>query len=211
MHNGHRVPRHIQRTFNFVPHPLTPPPAPTMSTSAPAEPNLRYPIGKLVRKPQLTAEERRSAIDAIADAPRALRAAVANLTDAQLDTPYRAEGWTVRQVVHHLADSHLNAYSRFRLALTEDNPTIEPYDEAKWAELEDALTMPVGVSIDLLERMHARLGTLLRSLHESDFQRTMNHTQNGPMTVDALLGMYSWHGRHHIAHVTALRNRMQWS
>ena len=182
-----------------------------MSPSIPAEADLRYPIGKLVRKPQLTAEERRSAIDAIADAPRALRAAVANLTDAQLDTPYRAEGWTVRQVVHHVADSHMNAYLRFRFALTEDNPTIKPYDEAKWAELVDARTMPAGVSVDMLEGMHARLVTLLRSIPIGDFQRTLNHTQNGPMTVDSLLGMYSWHGRHHVAHVTALRERMQWS
>ena len=182
-----------------------------MSTSSPVEADLRYPIGKLVRKPQLTAEERSSAIDAIADAPRALRTAVANLSDAQLDTPYRPDGWTVRQVVHHVADSHMNAYIRFRFALTEDNPAIKPYDEATWAELEDARTMPVDVSLDLLDRMHARLVTLLRSLHEGEFQRSLNHSQNGPMTVDALLGMYSWHGRHHVAHVSALRNRMQWS
>jgi uncharacterized damage-inducible protein DinB len=182
-----------------------------MSTTSPAEADLRYPIGKLVRTPQLTAEERISAIDALADVPRALRAAVANLSDAQLDTPYRPDGWTVRQVVHHVADSHMNAYSRFRLALTEDNPAIKPYDEARWAELEDARTMPVDVSLDLLDRMHARLVTLLRSLHEGDFRRALNHSQNGPMTVDALLGMYSGHGRHHVAHVSALRNRMQWS
>ncbi|CAN5910612.1 bacillithiol transferase BstA [soil metagenome] len=181
-----------------------------MSTSPPAAADLRYPIGKVPRKPQLTAEERTSAIDALADAPRALRAAVANLSDAQLDTPYRPDGWTVRQVVHHVADSHMNAYCRFRLALTEDNPAIRPYDEALWAELGDARTMPVDVSLDLLDRMHARLVTLLRSLHDADFQRTLNHSQNGSMTVDALLATYSWHGRHHVAHVSALRNRMQW-
>ena len=189
----------------------SPPTTPIMSTSTPADADLRYPIGKIVRKPQLTADERRAAIDAMADAPRALRAAAANLTDTQLDTPYRAGGWTVRQVVHHVADSHMNAYSRFRLALTEENPTIKPYDEAKWAELVDARTMPVGVSLDLIDRMHARLVLLLRSLPESDFQRTLHHTDNGQMTVDALLSMYSWHGRHHVAHVTALRERMQWS
>ena len=182
-----------------------------MPTSTPPDADLRYPIGKLVRKPQLTAQERGAAIEAIAQAPRALRVAVANLTEAQLDTPYRPEGWTVRQVVHHVADSHMNAYSRFRFALTEDNPTIKPYDEAKWAELVDARTMPVDVSLALLDTMHARLVTLLRSLPDGDFQRALNHTQNGPMTVDALLGMYSWHGRHHAAHVTSLRNRMQWS
>lgn len=184
---------------------------PTMSTSSPADSDLRYPVGKVIRTPQLTADERISAIDAIADAPRALRAAVANLTDAQLDTPYRPAGWTVRQVVHHVADSHMNAYCRFRLALTEENPTIKAYDEAKWAELADARTMPVEVSLDLLDRLHERLVTLLRSLPESDFQRPLNHTENGPMTMDALISMYSWHGRHHVAHVTALRDRMQWS
>lgn len=187
------------------------PTTPIMSTSTPAEPDLRYPIGKIVRTPQLTAVERRAAIDAIADAPRALRAAAGNLSDTQLDTPYRADGWTVRQVVHHVADSHMQAYSRFRFALTEDNPTIKPYDEAKWAELVDARTAPVNVSLDLLDGVHARLVTLLRSLAESDFQRTLHHTENGSMTVDALLGMYSWHGRHHVAHVTSLRDRMHWS
>lgn len=182
-----------------------------MSTSTPADADLRYPVGKLVRKPVLTAAERGSAIDALAHAPGALRAAVANLTDAQLDTPYRDGGWTVRQVVHHLADSHMNAYCRFRLALTEDNPTIKPYNEAKWAELVDARSMPAGLSVDMLDGMHARLVNLLRSIPEAAFQRMLNHTENGPMSVDALLGMYSWHGRHHVAHVTALRDRMQWS
>lgn len=160
---------------------------------------------------QLSADERRAAIDAIADAPNALRAAVANLSDEQLDTPYRPGGWTVRQLVHHVADSHMNAYGRFRLAFTEDNPTIKPYDEAKWAELEDARTMPIDVSLDLLDRMHVRLVTLLRSVPSDDFQRTLTHPDNGPMTVDALLGVYSWHGRHHVAHVTALRSRMHWT
>lgn len=182
-----------------------------MSTTPPAEADLRYPIGRLQRTMQLSADERRAAIDAIADAPNALRAAVANLSDEQLDTPYRPGGWTVRQLVHHVADSHMNAYGRFRLAFTEDNPTIKPYDEAKWAELEDARTMPIDVSLDLLDRMHVRLVTLLRSVPSDDFQRTLTHPDNGPMTVDALLGVYSWHGRHHVAHVTALRSRMHWT
>ena len=182
-----------------------------MSSSTPADLDLRYPIGKLVRTPKLTAEQRHAAIDALADAPRALRTATAHLTDAQLDTPYRADGWTVRQVVHHVADSHMNAYCRFRLALTDENPAIKPYNEAKWAELVDARSMPVDASLDVLDGMHARLVTLLRSLPESAFQRTLHHEENGPMTVDALLGMYSWHGRHHLAHVTSLRDRMQWS
>jgi uncharacterized damage-inducible protein DinB len=173
--------------------------------------DLRYPVGRMERKPSLTPSERRSAIDAIAAAPAALRAAVKGLNDAQLDTPYRPDGWTVRQVVHHVADSHMNAYTRFRLALTEDNPTIKPYDEAKWADLVDARTLPIGVSLDLLDRLHERLVHLLRATKDADFQRTLVHPENGPMTMDALLGVYAWHGRHHTAHVTALRERMKWS
>ena len=182
-----------------------------MSTSSPAKPDLRFPIGKLDRKSQLSADERRAAVDAIAAAPRELRQAVKGLTDAQLDTPYRPGGWTVRQLVHHVADSHMNAYGRFRLAFTEQNPTIRPYDEAKWAELDDARTMPIEVSLTLLDAMHERLVTLLRSSPEDRFQRTLNHSENGSMTVDSLLSIYSWHGRHHTAHVTALRDRMKWS
>jgi uncharacterized damage-inducible protein DinB len=182
----------------------------TASTTASAA-DLRYPIGRLERKPLLTPQERRAAIDAIAAAPAALRAAVKGLTDAQLDTPYRPGGWSVRQLVHHVADSHMNAYTRFRLALTEDNPTIKPYDEATWAELPDARALPVAVSLDLLDRMHERLAYLLRATKDADFQRTLNHPENGPMTMDALLATYSWHGRHHTAHVTALRDRMKWT
>jgi uncharacterized damage-inducible protein DinB len=163
------------------------------------------------RKASLTPAERRAAIDAIGAAPAGLRAAVKGLNDAQLDTPYRPEGWTVRQLVHHVADSHLNAYTRFRLALTEDNPTIKPYEEARWAELPDARTLPIGVSLDLLDRLHERLVHLLRATNDPDFQRTLNHPENGPMTLDSLLAIYSWHGRHHTAHVTALRERMKWS
>lgn len=182
------------------------------STSAAANAaDLRYPIGRMERKSSLTSPERRAAIDAIAAAPAALRAAVKGLTDAQLDTPYRPEGWTVRQLVHHVADSHMNAYTRFRLALTEDNPTIKPYDEAAWAELSDARSLPIGVSLELLDRLHERLVHLLRATKDTDFQRTLHHPENGPMTMDSLLAVYAWHGRHHVAHVTALRERMQWS
>jgi uncharacterized damage-inducible protein DinB len=163
------------------------------------------------RKPSLTPQERRSAVDAIAATPSALRAAVKGLTDAQLDTPYRPEGWTVRQLVHHVADSHMNAYTRFRLALTEDNPTIKPYDEAAWAELPDARSLPIGVSLDLLDRIHERLVHLLRATKDADFRRTLQHPENGPMTMDSLLAVYAWHGRHHTAHVTRLRERMKWS
>ena len=182
------------------------------STSASANPaDLRFPIGRMERKSSLTPSERRAAIDAIAAAPAALRAAAKGLDDAQLDTPYRPEGWTVRQVVHHVVDSHMNAYTRFRLALTEDNPTIKPYDEAKWADLLDARTMPIGISLDLLDRLHERLVHLLRATKDTDFQRTLQHPENGPMTMDTLLAIYAWHGSHHTAHITGLRERMKWS
>ena len=173
--------------------------------------DLRYPVGKWVRPKSLTPAERKTAIEAIAKAPAAMRSAVGGLTDAQLGTPYRPGGWTVQQVVHHVADSHMNAYTRFRLAFTEQNPTIKPYDEATWAELDDARTLPVDVSLNLLDAMHERLVTLLRGVPDDHFQRTLTHPENGPMTVDSLLSVYSWHGKHHTAHVTALRERMAWS
>lgn len=182
-----------------------------MTTStATSEPDLRYPIGRLERKSSLATEERRGFIDAIALTPGSLRTAVRGLTEAQLDTPYRPGGWTVRQLVHHVADSHLNAYTRFRLALTEENPTIKPYDEAAWATLPDS-SMPVDVSLDLLDRLHLRLVHLLRAIPEASFRRQLTHPENGPMTLDALLSVYAWHGRHHTAHVTTLRERMRWS
>jgi len=181
-----------------------------MSTPA-AELDLRYPIGRLVRKASFTPDERQGAIDAIAATPAALRSAVAGLTDAQLDTPYRPDGWTVRQLIHHVADSHMNAYTRLRLALTEENPTIKPYDEAKWAELDDARSLPVDVSLALLDALHTRMDVLLRATSADAFQRTLVHPENGPMTLDALLNVYAWHGPHHTAHVTSLRERMQWT
>jgi uncharacterized damage-inducible protein DinB len=182
-----------------------------MSTPTSAQPDLRYPIGKLDRKSVLTPAERTAAIDAIAAAPGQLRAVVAGLSDAQLDTPYRPGGWTVRQLVHHVADSHMNAYTRFRLAFTEENPVIKPYEESKWAELDDARTMPPDVSLAMLDAMHSRLVTLLRATPADAFQRRLNHPENGPMTVDALLSVYSWHGKHHVAHVTSLKEREKWT
>jgi uncharacterized damage-inducible protein DinB len=173
-------------------------------------PDLRYPIGRLETRSSLSADERRAAIDAIAATPAKLRTAVKGLTDSQLDTPYRPGGWTVRQLVHHVADSHMNAYTRFRLALTEDNPTIKPYDEAAWAELDDARTLPIAVSLDLLAGLHERLVHLLRATPAEAFPRKLNHPENGPMTIDTLLSIYGWHGRHHTAHVSALRERMKW-
>ena len=178
--------------------------------STPPEPDLRYPIGKADRTPMLAAGERAQRIDAIAAAPAQLRLAVAKLTDAQLDTPYRPGGWTVRQVVHHVADSHVNAYARFRLGFTEDNPTIRPYEEKAWAELPDVRHLGVEVSLRLLEPLHERLVHLLQAAPPASFARQIVHPESGPMTLDSLLGIYAWHGRHHTAHITGLRDRQGW-
>lgn len=159
----------------------------------------------------LSPDERRAAIDVIAQTPQRLRAAVHGLDDSQLDTPYRPDGWTVRQLVHHVVDSHMNAYVRVRLALTEQSPTIKTYAEAAWAELTDARDMPIAGSLAMLDALHERLVHLLRAIPAEAFARTLVHPENGPMTIDALLSVYSWHGRHHTAHVTALRERMRWA
>ncbi|HEV8581306.1 MAG TPA: bacillithiol transferase BstA [Thermoanaerobaculia bacterium] len=173
--------------------------------------DLRYPIGKARLETRLGDGERRELIDQIAEAPARLRAAVEGLTPEQLDTPYRPGGWTVRQLAHHVPDSHLNAYVRFKLALTEAEPAIKPYEEALWAELPDTRDVPVEVSLALLENLHRRWVALLRSLSAADFERTLRHPDHGVLNLNQLLGMYAWHGRHHVAHVTALRERMGWS
>ncbi len=173
--------------------------------------DLRYPVGKFDFQANLTEEEVKQAITDIAQAPAKLRAAVSGLTDAQLDTPYRDGGWTARQVVHHVVDSHLNSYIRFRLALTEDEPTIKPYDEAQWAELVDAKTLPVEVSLALLEPLHERWVTLLRSLTPADFKRQFRHPELGTVTLEKNVGLYAWHGKHHTAHITGLREREGWT
>ena len=172
--------------------------------------DLRYPVGKFEMTSQITGEERQRLIDEIAEAPARLRAAVEGLSPDQLETPYRPEGWTVRQVVHHLADSHLNSYMRFRLALTEEEPTIKPYDEGAWANLEDARRAPLEVSLTLLDALHERWVMLLRSLAPTDFARTFRHPEQGVVPLDRNVGLYAWHGRHHIAHITSLRERMKW-
>lgn len=153
--------------------------------------------------------ERAAWIRQMADAPAALRSAVAGLSDAQLDTPYREGGWTVRQVVHHLPDSHLNAYVRMKLALTEDHPTIKPYHEARWAELPDSRA-PLEVSLALFERLHERWVLLWESLDQEQFARTLVHPEIGVVRLDQMLASYAWHGRHHTAHITSLRARMGW-
>jgi uncharacterized damage-inducible protein DinB len=170
----------------------------------------RYPIGKFERRDQLTAAERRSLIEQIAAAPARMREAIAGLTGEQLDTPYREGGWTVRQVVHHVPDSHLNAYSRFKLALTEETPTIRPYDEAAWAELPDSRETPIETSLTMQEALHDRWVHLLRSMSDADFQRKLKHPESGTMTLDAMVALYAWHGQHHVAHITSLRERRGW-
>jgi uncharacterized damage-inducible protein DinB len=155
--------------------------------------------------------DRSREIEEILRTPEELRAALEELSAKQLDTPYREGGWTVRQVVHHVADSHLNAYTRFRLGLTEDEPLIKPYDEARWAELADARTAPVELSLVILEALHERWVLLLRSLSPADFERTVRHPQwSEPLTLDKLVALYAWHGRHHTAHILSLRERMGW-
>ena len=170
----------------------------------------RYPIGRVTFKKRLSPEERQVLIGHIADAPGQVRKAVDGLTDEQLDTPYREGGWTVRQVVHHLVDSHTNAAIRYRLAVTEDNPTIKPYDQAAWAALDDARTAPVPPALAVLEGLHDRWARLLRSLKDEDFSRTLQHPEDGPIDIDWMLQMYGWHGRHHTAHITGLRKEKGW-
>jgi hypothetical protein len=173
-------------------------------------PDLRYPIGEFRFPDVVSAEDRRKFIDQIAEAPARLRSAVSGLSEAQLETPYRPGGWTVRQVVHHVPDSHLNSYLRFRLALTEDEPVIKSYQEDRWALLLDARTGPVEVSLQLLECLHLRWVTLLRSLNDEEWRRTFRHPDLGLVRLDQNAALYAWHGRHHVAHVTALRERMGW-
>jgi|SRR5215475_9122977 len=172
--------------------------------------DMRFPVGKFHYDGPPTPEQQRSFLEAIAQTPAQLRAAIKGLSDLQLDTPYRPEGWTVRQVVHHVPDSHLNAYVRFKLALTEEDPTIKPYAEDRWAELADTKATPVEVSLTLTDSLHDRWVRLLRSLAPEQWKRTFRHPEMGPMTLEKTLALYAWHGRHHVAHITELRKRMSW-
>lgn len=172
--------------------------------------DLRYPIGKFDWPASITPSDLQRAIEEIAALPEVLRAAVAGLDDAQLDTPYRPEGWTVRQLVHHVADSHMNSYIRYRLAVTEDEPIIKPYDEAAWAKLADAATAPIALSLDLLDAMHRRWTLLLNSFGPAEWERQFRHPERGAMRLDVTTLLYAWHGRHHAAHVTELRKRQGW-
>jgi len=169
-----------------------------------------YPIGKFSADPDVTPAKRQGWIEEIAAAPAALRRAVAGLNDTQLDTSYRDGGWTVRQVVHHMADSHLHTLMRFRLALTEDEPAITGYDPGKWGELPDAKTGPVAVSLNLFDAIHARWILLLKAMRATDFTRTFRRPDGQVVTLDRALQTYAWHGRHHAAQITDLRQRMAW-
>jgi hypothetical protein len=173
--------------------------------------DLRYPIGEFqIETDDLTNEQRQQFISEIAYAPANLRAAINGLTKEQLDTPYRPDGWTVRQVVHHVPDSHMNAYIRFKLALTEDDPTIKPYDEARCAALDDSRLAPIDSSLNLLESLHERWVTLLTLLSPEEWTRSFQHPERGKVSLNMNVALYAWHGRHHVAHITALRERMGW-
>lgn len=170
----------------------------------------RFPVGKFSYAGTPTPDQKQVFLQEIAQTPARLRAAVNGLSESQLDTPYRPGGWTVRQVVHHVPDSHLNSYVRFKLALTEEEPTIKPYAEDRWAELADTRATPIEVSLTLLESLHDRWVRLLRSLTPEQWKRTFRHPEMGPMDLDKTLALYAWHGRHHVAHVTELRKEKSW-
>jgi hypothetical protein len=172
--------------------------------------DLRYPIGEFKFEAPLSDEQRQTCLDTIEQTPARMRAAVAGLAEDQLDTPYRPEGWTVRQVVHHVPESHLNSYLRFKLAITENEPTIKPYFEDRWAQLDDAREAPIELSLDLLDALHRRWIWFLRSLKPEDYQRTFRHPELGIVSLDKNIALYAWHGQHHVAHITSLRERMGW-
>ena len=172
--------------------------------------SLQYPVGHFTAPDVVSTAMRAAAVDEIAALPAAMRAAVHGLTLAQLETPYRDGGWTVRQVVHHVPDSHMHAYTRVKFALTEESPTIRPYDEGAWSQLPDVVALPIDVSLTLLDAIHTRWIACVRGLTESQFARVFVHPELGPQRVDLSLLRYAWHGRHHVAHITSLRTRMGW-
>ena len=171
---------------------------------------LRYPVGPCVWSTELNAEEKRRHMRDIAELPTKLREAVAGLAPQHLDIPYREGGWSIRQIVHHIPESHMNSYTRFKLALTEDQPTIRPYDEKLWAEMPDARTGPIAPSLDLTEALHSRWSLLLENMTEADFDRTLRHPEIGVLKLTSLLAGYAWHCRHHVAQILATRQRMGW-
>ncbi len=170
----------------------------------------RYPIGKFTFDGTLTTDQKKQYLNDIQQTPAQLRAAVAGLSEQQLNTPYREGGWTVRQLAHHVPDSHMNAYIRFKLALTENEPTIRPYMEDRWAELPESKQEPIEVSLALLDSLHQRWAMVLRNIADADWKRNFRHPEMGLLSLEKTLALYSWHGRHHVAHVTSLREKMGW-
>jgi uncharacterized damage-inducible protein DinB len=179
------------------------------TTVAAAIEDLRYPVGKFDKNIEITPEKRAEFIQIIADLPVKIVEAIEDLSDEQLDTPYRPEGWTLRQTVHHVADSHINSFCRFKLAMTEENPTIRPYYEDRWAELADS-KIPVDVSLKIIAGIHERWTVLLNSMTDEDFQKTLAHPESGEWTIEGFLTLYAWHCLHHTAHITKLRERNDW-
>ena len=172
---------------------------------------LRYPVGKFKAPETIGESDIQQWIEGLEKLPQQMRKEVSGLTDQQLDTPYREGGWTIRQVVHHVPDSHMNAYIRYKLALTEDNPTIKPYKEDLWAQLPDSKSEPIGVSLDLLENIHKRWISVLRNMSASDFKRTFHNPESKvTRSLEVVLALYAWHSRHHLAHITELKKRMNW-
>lgn len=171
--------------------------------------DLSYPIGKFAPV-EVTGEMREQFIKTIEELPKKLREAVAGMSEEQLETPYRPEGWTVRQVVHHVADSHANSLIRFKLALTEETPPIKPYMEDKWAELADSKHAPVDLSLNLIDGLHARWALVLKTMSAEDFDRNLFHPEHGEVSLNYMLSLYDWHCRHHLAHITELKKRSNW-
>jgi hypothetical protein len=182
----------------------------TSTAPTPQADQARYPIGKFRRPQSLTAAERAEAISTIEAMPQKLAAAVKGWSDAQLDTPYREGGWTVRQLIHHVADSHMQAFTRIRFALTEDTPTIKPYEEKDWAKLADSQSMPVDASLRLLQSLHERWVFMLRALKDDQWQRVYRHPESGDTRVDHATALYAWHSNHHLAHITRLAAQQGW-
>lgn len=172
--------------------------------------DLSYPVGEFRLPGSMTASDREAAIEVIRTTPARLREAVAGLSDDQLATPYRPDGWTVRQLVHHVADSHMNAYLRHKLIATQDHPTLVTYDQDRWAELGDVEAVPIETSLQMLDAVHERWAAFLASLDAEDFDRTAHHPEIGDVKLSDMLALYAWHGPHHVRHITALREREGW-
>ena len=172
---------------------------------------LKYPIGKFHTPEEYTSEFILDKIEQIASFPERLKKEVVDFNDEKLDTPYRSEGWTVRQVIHHCAESHMNCYIRLKWALTENNPIIKPYDEKRWSELPDSLNMPIAPTLSLLEGLHFRLAYIMKNLSEADLEKSFVHPEsNSEIRLKQIIGLYAWHGNHHLAHITSLKKRKNW-